>query len=44
VMPLFRGHQLIGVFYIDQGSSGAAIEAAIYIRFKELVMRLAPQD
>jgi len=44
VMPLFRGHQLIGVFYIDQGSSGAAIEAAIYIRVKELVMRLAPQD
>jgi hypothetical protein len=42
-MSLFDGHELQGVFYVDQGASGTAIDAEVYQQFKELVQPLARQ-
>ena len=41
VMTLYTGHTLNGVFYVDNGNSGRAIEPETYHRFKDLVTRLA---
>ncbi|WP_024302814.1 HDOD domain-containing protein [Pseudogulbenkiania sp. MAI-1] len=41
VMTLYTGHTLSGVFYVDNGNSGRAIDPDTYHRFKDLVTRLA---
>jgi hypothetical protein len=41
-MSLYLGHRLVGVFYVDNGRSGRAIDDTSYHRFKELVARLTP--
>ncbi|MBI3143830.1 MAG: HDOD domain-containing protein [Pseudogulbenkiania sp.] len=40
VMTLFTAHTLNGVFYVDNGVSGRAIDPDTYHRFKDLVTRL----
>jgi len=42
IMSLYLGHRLAGVFYVDNGRSGRAIDDTGYHRFKELVARLTP--
>ncbi|WP_337883184.1 HDOD domain-containing protein [Chromobacterium haemolyticum] len=40
LITLFVGHALSGVFYVDNGHSGQAIDEDSYHRFKDLVARL----
>ncbi|HJV06035.1 MAG TPA: HDOD domain-containing protein [Chromobacteriaceae bacterium] len=40
VMTLFAGHELAGVFYVDNGNSGTAITQDHYLKFKECVTLL----